>query len=103
MGIGIHIKIHKECIMYQFVRNYVPDMTWGYALIFTLYSLLDNEMVNVWMILLSAILFSALLEILQISAFVKGTFDIFDIVAECLAETFAILIIKKYVHGGREK
>jgi glycopeptide antibiotics resistance protein len=103
VGAGIHIELFKNSVTSQFIRNYLPDMLWGYALVFALYCALKNEIVNVWKIFGVAFLFSALLEFFQLSTFVIGTFDICDIVAEGLAETLAIFIIKKYLQGGKEK
>lgn len=103
VGSGIHIELCRDSVTGQFVRNYLPDMLWGYALVFALFSVLENEIVNVWKIFGVAFLFSALLEFFQLPRFVKGTFDICDIVLEGLAETIAIFIIKKYLQGGQEK
>lgn len=36
------------------------------------------------------------MEILQLTPFVEGTFDVLDIIVEFLAEVVAVFIIKKY-------
>lgn len=78
----------------RFVRLYFLDMTWGYALVFALYLLTGNNTADLIKLLILAIAFSAVLEFLQITSLVKGTFDVIDIVAEALAEMVAVFIIK---------
>lgn len=83
----------KKLWLMRFVRNYLLDMMWSYALVFTLFSTSDNntaELRNIWVI---AFAFSALMEILQLTPKVNGTFDVFDILVEALAEVAAVFII----------
>ena len=80
----------------QFVRNYFLDMMWGYALVYALYLFTGNDTAELMKILIIAFIFSAIMEVLQLTPFVRGTFDIFDIIVEFLAEVSAVFIIKKY-------
>lgn len=80
----------------RFLRFYFLDMCWGYALIFSLYAILGNNTAGFnWKIFLLAFVFSASMEILQMTPLVKGTFDVFDILCETFAEGIADFIIRK--------
>ena len=78
------------------LRNYLPDIAWGYSLMFGLYLALRNEISDMYVMIMIAFAFSTFIEILQITPSVSGTFDIIDIAYEFLAEIVAILIIKIY-------
>lgn len=93
--INIHI-IPINNIFLKLVRNYFLDMMWGYALVFALFCIIGNNTVKTEKILLIAFSFSTAMEIIQIAPFVRGTFDIFDIGVEFLAEIIAVFIINKF-------
>ena len=90
--INIHIT-PIDNIFFKLVRNYFLDMMWGYALVFTLFFVIGNNVEKVEKIFWTAFIFSAAMEIIQITPFVQGTFDVFDIVVEFLAEVIAAFII----------
>ena len=81
----------------RFIRFYLLDMCWGYALVFSLHAILGNNTANIKWIFIIAFIFSASMEFLQMTPFVNGTFDVFDILCEALAEGIAVFIIK-YAH-----
>ncbi|NLG05346.1 MAG: hypothetical protein GX567_16215 [Clostridia bacterium] len=91
-----NIHIHQNGFI-VFIRNYVLDMLWGYSLIFSLFYIYGNNTAKLYRILMIGWTFSALIEILQLTPIVKGTFDICDIVVELLSELFAVFIIKKII------
>ena len=80
----------------RFVRNYLLDMLWGYALVFALSLFTGNNTAEIRKIFIIAVIFSAVMEILQLTSIAKGTFDVFDIIVEFLAEVTAVFIIKKH-------
>lgn len=84
-----------DSIFLRLARNYLPDMMWGYSLVFALFCIIGNNAAGVWKVLWIAFPFSAAMELLQNASFVPGTFDVFDIFAEFLAETAAACIIYK--------
>jgi len=94
----------KKNLLLQFIRNYGLDMLWAYALVFTLFFIIDNNsagLLKVWMI---AFFFSTGMEFLQRTSLVSGTFDFWDIIVEFLAETAAVFIIKnKFFRGGERE
>lgn len=59
-------------IMMKFVRNYLLDMMWAYALVFTLFFIMGNKTAELLKILTIATVFSAGIEILQLTPFVRG-------------------------------
>ncbi|MDY5102537.1 MAG: hypothetical protein SPE81_05510 [Agathobacter sp.] len=93
--------MHISCIdssfwLVKFIRNYMLDMMWGYALVFALYFIIGNNSADLLKIFVIAFTLSAVMEILQLTPFVEGTFDVLDIIVEFLAEVVAVFIIKKY-------
>ena len=83
-------------LLIRFVRNYIPDMAWGYALVFSLYAIAgDQTEKGLYNLAFIAIVFSAAIEIIQMTHFIRGTFDLWDIAAELLTEVTAVFIIKK--------
>lgn len=81
-------------VFVRLVRNYLPDNMWAYSLVFALYLILGDNKESLMKIFFIAFSFSAIMEILQLTDFCGGTFDIFDILTEMLSELFAIFIIK---------
>ena len=83
-------------LLIRFVRNYIPDMAWGYALVFSLYAIAgDQTEKGLYILALIAIVFSVAIEIFQITPIMRGTFDRWDVAAELLTEVTAVFIIKK--------
>ena len=68
-----------------------------------LYFILDNNTASLFKIFVIAYVFSVIIEILQLTSFVKGTFDVFDLVVELIAEIAAVFIIKNDFFGGGTK
>lgn len=96
--INIHIS-SIDNIIFKLIRNYFLDMLWGYALVFALFYIIGNNAVGIGKLLRIAFVFSAAMETIQIAPLVHGTFDIFDIGAEFLAEAIAAFIIYKTYSG----
>ena len=82
----------------RFIRNYLMDFLWAYALTFSIFYIWGNNAAGIKKTVVVAFLFSAVMELLQLMSKINGTFDIFDIVMEFLAELFAAFIIK--IHKG---
>jgi hypothetical protein len=97
LGRGVHldnIRFGTEAV--RFIRNYVLDMMWGYALVFALYFIMGNNAAGLTKLIIIASVFSTVMELLQLTPFVRGTFDVLDIIVEILAEATAVFIIKKH-------
>ena len=81
LGMRVHMyDISYHSTIVRFIRYYALDMLWGYALVFALYFILDNNTASLFKIFVIAYVFSVIIEILQLTSFVKGTFDVFDLV-----------------------
>lgn len=78
----------------KFIRNYFLDMLWAYALVFALSLIICRNAAQLWETFMIAFIFSAIMELLQITPIVQGTFDIWDIMVELIAELVAVFIIK---------
>ncbi len=95
IGGGIHLTVMtKRFWLTAFLRNYLLDMLWGYALVYVLFFVFDDKTAGLSKSFLLAAGFSALMEVLQLMAIVPGTFDSYDILAEILVELLAVFIIK---------
>lgn len=79
----------------RLARNYLPDMMWGYSLVFSLFCIIGNNAASIGKVLGMAFPFSAAMEMAQKASFVPGTFDVFDIAVEFLSEAIAACIIYK--------
>lgn len=92
----INFDIHFECpnnnLIFDFIRFYLFDFLWAYSLMTT--SLIFMKPRNVKYLFLIVSFFEMIFEILQIIPTVNGTYDIFDIFIEILAN---ILGIKNYI------
>ncbi len=92
------LPVNSESTVVLFVRCYLLDILWAYALIFSLYFILDTDM-GLWKIFGIGFLFSTIMEVLQLTVIVPGTFDLWDILMEGVAELIAIFIIKNQEEG----
>lgn len=95
--INTHIKtitpiVSFNSVVGRFLRNYLLDILWAYALVFAIYFIVDTA--EVWRILVLTMVFSIILEAVQVFDFVPGTFDVWDILFEGIAETLAAIFIK---------
>lgn len=94
----LHIGYENKAI--KIIRSYVPDILWAYALMFSLVVITGNKTAGIWKMYVVAVLFSTIIELLQLTGAIKGTFDIADIIVELIAELIAVFIIK--VHYEEE-
>ena len=95
IGNGFHISsINTGNILFRFIRNHFLDMLWGYALVFALFFVMGNNTADLNKIFLPAFLFTLAMEFLQLTPIAHGTFDLWDIFVEFVAEAVAVFIIK---------
>lgn len=87
--------LSAESDFLRLARNYLPDMMWGYSLVFALFCIIGNNAADIWKAFWMAFPFSLAMEIAQKTSLIPGTFDVFDIVVEFLAETISACIIYK--------
>lgn len=81
--------------LFRCIRYYLPDVLWGYSLIFALFFLFDRDNKGLSGVAATAICFSVIMECVQIVPTVPGTFDVVDIVMEIAAEMLALYVIKR--------
>ena len=94
LGKAMHFEVANDISVVKFIRNYFLDMLWAYALVFALSLIICRNAAQLWETFMIAFIFSAILELLQITPVVQGTFDIWDIMVELIAELVAVFIIK---------
>lgn len=92
-GLHFELSLHDNWIL-KFIRFYVLDMLWAYALVFALKLIMGNNTANLKRVFGVAFIFSATMEILQLTPLAEGTFDMWDIICEFVAEVIAVFIIK---------
>lgn len=96
MGWAVHMRMFPPgSVFLRLIRNYLPDMMWGYSLVFAMFCIIGNNVASIWKVFWIAFPFSAVMEMMQKVSFVPGTFDVFDIAAIFLAEVIAACIIYK--------
>lgn len=96
MGWEAHMRmLPPDSVLLRLIRNYLPDMMWGYSLVFALFRIIGNTAASIWKVFWVAFPFSAVMEMVQKASFVPGTFDVFDIAVEFLTEIIAACIIYK--------
>jgi len=86
--------IYISAFFYQipnFIRNYVPDILWAYAITFTLLIIWKYCLPFVWIFLL--LLLFILFEVSQYFDLINGTGDLFDVF--CYIITAEIILFKK--------
>lgn len=86
----------------RLARNYLPDMMWGYSLVFALFCIVGDHAADIWKVFWIAFPFSVVMETMQKTSFVPGTFDVFDIFVEFMAEVIAVHMISK-LYSNREE
>lgn len=84
-----------------FVINYVPDIMWSYALIFSVLYIFGSEASDIRKAFVVSAIFSVIVEMLQLTPVMKGTFDVFDILAELSAQIFAVFIMNIMKKRGK--
>ena len=95
-GMSIHIGIGNiDGGLARLVRYYMSDILWAYALVFALYLAVGSNAARVKTAFVIAVVFSTVMEVIQLSPVIPGTFDVIDILVETTAEAIAALIIKK--------
>lgn len=99
LGVSLHVRMENTFVVN--LRSYMPDMLWAYALVFSLMLVTGNKTAYVWKMFVIAGMFSTIMEVLQVTRCVKGTFDVMDIIVEIIAELMAVFIIKR--HDMRRK
>lgn len=98
LGFGFHYSIDNfSSPLITYLRFYIFDLIWGYTLSEVLYLfVLKAEHAKVLSIL-GTTLFGALMEIVQIMSSSLGTFDYYDILAECIGSIAGTYIIERII------
>ena len=80
--------------IYRFIRYYLCDILWAYALTFSLSLYFGKN--ALWAALAVGVGFAVLTELLQLLPVTPGSFDILDIIIEMAVCTLTIIIINLY-------
>ena len=97
-GIFLHVDVSENPLLIL-IGDFAYDALWAYALLFAVYLILGNQNKYLLLSLAVSFVFSSGMEILQVTPFFPGTFDVLDIAIQVFAELLAVFInLKKY--GG---
>lgn len=89
----LRISMEKTTVRSEFLRFYLCDILWAYALTFTINLLIGQSRKGFIVTAIICLVFEALIEFMQKWQIIYGTFDGFDIVSEALTTAFAISFI----------
>lgn len=92
-------KVKSESCDIQVYQKLFLDMLWAYALMNTLIFLIGKSSSTMKISVSIAVIFTVILEGVQLTSFVSGTFDVWDIMIEIIGELFAVWMNKK-TKGG---
>lgn len=92
-GTGLHLSVVSDCFVYRIIRNYLFDFLWAYSLMSGAVLLCSTDSFNRRPVVLAVVVFEILMELSQLSPDIKGTCDIFDLIAEGVAN---VLVIKNF-------
>lgn len=87
--------IYRATLLHQFITNWACDILWAYALTFSLYFCFRTFNKSILITSFITVSFAVILECLQLTGIVNGTFDTWDIIMELSAIIIAVIIIKK--------
>lgn len=87
------ICIPTSNMLMKMLRNYLMDFLWAYALM-SLVLIFFSEL-GLRKLVILIIGFEIFMELLQLHPSIGGTYDIFDILVEIVANILAIIIIQK--------
>lgn len=92
-GLKLHVDFDFSCRIARLIRFYLFDFLWAYSLMFLALSLSEEK--NGSRIITAVLLFEAGMELLQLASVVKGTFDIWDLGVELIADVIVIKILRR--------
>ena len=87
------ITINEISVRSEFVRFYLCDILWAYALTCTVSMLLGQSKRELFAAGIICFLFEGLIEVMQKWNIIGGTFDGLDIAFEAIATSIAVVII----------
>ena len=86
-----------------FLRFYLCDILWAYALTFTISFLLGQLKKELFLTAAICVAFEGMIEFMQKWQIIRGTFDWIDLLSEALATMFAISMIIYFTIKQRRK
>ncbi len=99
IGRTVYPSDSETSIILQFLRGYAADILWAYALMFSVSAILGTGKKQMWAAAGICLCLVTLMECLQLTDFVSGTFDLLDILFESASTGLAVLIIHLFERG----
>lgn len=93
--LGIELDFKLKSVFGIFVKSWLCDILWAYALTHSLYLALHAFKHRILISAIISICFAIILELLQLLGCVAGTFDILDILFQIAAVCLAAALIKR--------
>lgn len=88
----MHLSVTSDHFIYRGVRNWLFDFLWAYSLMSAAILLCGADYGNRRLIIGVVAAFEILMELSQLLPDVRGTYDIFDLIVEAVANVLAIKI-----------
>lgn len=102
-SIAIGMRVKKNIVI-AFLRNYMGDFLWAYALTYSVQIFIEaNRKKGYIALIISCIIFEILIEVMQKLNIISGTFDLYDIIVEVFATCSATLFIYMVKETSYEK
>lgn len=92
---GIELNFKANSFLDIFIKSWTCDILWAYSLTYSLYFVLYAFKNRILFSAILSICIATGFELLQLFGSVRGTFDIFDIVFECMSIVIAFIVIKR--------
>ena len=89
--------------LYLLASSFLCDILWAYALTFCVRLILHDAKSHMTLTFLICVCFELLMELLQKTRLLNGTFDTLDILLEASATVLALLIINQKEEKRRKK
>lgn len=96
-GGGIHFLLVGRGIILLIIRNYIFDALWAYSLMNCFLLILEGTRNGRGIAIICATILSIVIETIQMSDYIYGTFDYMDIIIEILLIFLASQFIKKQI------
>lgn len=93
--LGIEFGFELNSAFGVFIKSWLCDILWAYALTNSLYFVLGGFKHKIFVSAIVSICFATTFELLQLFGKVKGTFDILDIAFQIVAVILAAVLIKR--------
>lgn len=96
MLLGKNLSIDHIDLSGTFITCFMADYLWAYALFFLVLLIYAQKRNDIRIVIIVCAGFEILIEFLQLTPIIDGTFDYFDIIVEIIANFMGIVVMAAY-------